>query len=142
VNAAGDVITPSVVLLEDSGPVVGKEAMLAAAMEPDRVAVCVKRDMGAPAYARKLRGQAMPPEVLSSFILRALKADAERKLGPVKYAVITVPAYFDETRRRATVDAGKLAGLEVPDIINEPTAAAIAYGYEHGFVNPRGAAAS
>jgi molecular chaperone DnaK len=142
VNAAGDVLTPSVILLEDAGPVVGKEAVLAAAMEPDRVAVCVKRDMGAPAYRKKVNGESMPPEVLSSFILRALKADAERKLGPVKCAVITVPAYFDETRRRATVDAGRLAGLEVLDIINEPTAAALAYGYEQGFLNPRGESVS
>src|SRR5262249_12180276 len=76
-----------------------------------------------------------PPQVLSSFILRSLRADAERKLGPVRKAVITVPAYFDEARRSATIDAGRLAGLEVLDILNEPTAAAIAYGYQLGFLD-------
>jgi molecular chaperone DnaK len=137
-NAAGDLLTPSVVLFDEAGPVVGKEAVLAAAMEPAKVAECVKRDMGAKAYRKTINGEAVPPEVISSLILRSLKADAERKLGPVRQAVITVPAYFDETRRRATMDAGKLAGLEVLDIINEPTAAAIAYGYQLGFLDRRG----
>jgi molecular chaperone DnaK len=141
-NAVGDVLTPSAVLLDSSGPVVGKEAILAAAMEPEKIAVCVKRDMGLRAYRKKVNGESMPPEVLSSFILRALKADAERKLGPVKHAVITVPAYFDEPRRQATMDAGRLAGLDVLDIINEPTAAALAYGYDQGFLNPRGESVS
>ena len=98
---------------------VGKEAVQAAALEPERVADLVKRDMGAKAYHKKLNGQDMPPEVISSFVLRSLKADAERKLGPVSRAVITVPAYFDEPRRRATMDACRLAGLEVLDILNE-----------------------
>lgn len=134
-NAAGDIITPSVILIEDDGPVVGKEAVLASAMEPEKVAQCVKRDMGAKMYRKKVNGESLPPEVLSSIILRALKADAQRKLGPVKKAVITVPAYFDEARRSSTMDAGKLAGLEVLDIINEPTAAAIAYGFQLGFLD-------
>jgi molecular chaperone DnaK len=139
-NAAGDVLTPSVVLFDDDGPVVGKEAVQAAALEPERVADVVKRDMGAKAYHKKINGQDMPPEVISSFVLRSLKADAERKLGTVKQAVITVPAYFDEPRRRATVDAGKLAGLDVLDIINEPTAAAIAYGHQLGYLDRSGKA--
>jgi molecular chaperone DnaK len=137
-NAAGDLLTPSVVLFEDGGTVVGKEAVLASAAEPDRVAECVKRDMGAKVYRRKVHGQYLPPEVISSLILRSLKADAERRLGEVRRAVITVPAYFEETRRRATMDAGRLAGLEVLDIINEPTAAAIAYGYQLGFLDRSG----
>ena len=140
-NAVGEIITPSVVLFDDAGPVVGKEAVQAAAMEPEKVADCVKRDMGSKAYRRKINGEYLPPEVISSFILKSLKADAERKLGPVRKAVITVPAYFDEARRRATMDAGKLAGLEVLDIINEPTAAAIAFGYQTGFLDPAGRAA-
>jgi molecular chaperone DnaK len=135
-NTAGDLLTPSVVLFDEAGPVVGKEAVLAAAMEPDKVAVCVKRDMGARTYRKKINGEYLPPEVISSVILRSLKVDAERKLGPVSKAVITVPAYFDESRRQATVDAGHLAGLEVLDIINEPTVAAIAYGYQEGFLDP------
>jgi molecular chaperone DnaK len=137
-NAVGDLLTPSVVLFEAEGNVVGKEAVLASAMEPERVADCVKRDMGSKAYRKKINGESLPPEVISSFILRSLKADAERKLGPVARAVITVPAYFDEGRRRATMDAGKLAGLEVLDIINEPTAAAIAYGYQLGYLDQTG----
>jgi molecular chaperone DnaK len=137
-NSVGEIITPSVVLFDDAGPVVGKEAVQAAAMEPEKVADCAKRDMGSKAYRKKINGEFLPPEVISSFILKSLKADAQRKLGQVRKAVITVPAYFDEARRRATMDAGKLAGLEVLDIINEPTAAAIAYGYQTGFLNTAG----
>jgi hypothetical protein len=124
-NAVGEIITPSTVLFDEGAPVVGKEAVLASAMEPEKIAECVKRDMGSKFYRKKIGGEHLPPEVISSFILKALKADAERKLGPIKKAVITVPAYFDESRRRSTIDAGRLAGLEVLDIINEPTAAAI-----------------
>jgi molecular chaperone DnaK len=138
-NAAGDIITPSVILVDDAVTIVGKEAVQAAAMEPEKVAVVVKRDMGSKYYHKKVNGELMPPEVLSSLILRTLKEDAERKLGKVRKAVITVPAYFDESRRRATMDAGRMAGLQVLDIINEPTAAAIAYGHEVGFLNPTGA---
>jgi molecular chaperone DnaK len=140
-NAAGDLLTPSVVLFDEGGTVVGKEALLASALEPEKVAECVKRDMGAKVYRKKINGQFLPPEVISSLILRSLKADAERKLGPVRRAVITVPAYFDETRRRATVDAGRMAGLEVLDIVNEPTAAALAYGRQLGFLEGPGRAA-
>ncbi len=141
-NAVGDITTPSVVLMDSSGPVVGKEAVLAAAMEPEKVADCAKRDMGAKFYRRKVNGEFLPPEVISSVILRALRDDAERKLGTVQNAVITVPAYFDEGRRQATVDAGKIAGLNVLDIINEPTAAAIAYGHQLGFLDPQGRSTS
>jgi molecular chaperone DnaK len=137
-NANGDLLTPSVVLFDDGGTVVGKEAVLAAALEPDKVAECAKRDMGSKYYHKKINGEFLPPEVISSYILRRLKSDAERKLGAVSKAVITVPAYFDETRRRATMDAGRLAGLDVLDILNEPTAAAIAYGYKEGFLDRGG----
>src|SRR5262249_58785927 len=134
-NSAGDLLTASVILFEESGPVVGKEAVLAAAMEPEKIAECVKRDMGSRAYRKKINGEVLPPEVISSVVLKSLKADAERKLGPVRKAVITVPAYFDEPRRQATIDSGRLAGLDVLDIINEPTAAAICYGYQLGFLD-------
>jgi molecular chaperone DnaK len=134
-NASGDLLTPSVVLFDEGAPVVGKEAVLASALEPEKVAECVKRDMGAKVYRKKINGEHLPPEVVSSLILRSVKADAERRLGPVRRAVITVPAYFDERRRRATMDAGRLAGLEVLDIVNEPTAAAIAYGHQLGFLD-------
>lgn len=137
-NSNGDVLTPSVVLFEQEGTVVGREAVLAAALEPDKVADCVKRDMGSKHYHKKIGGELLPPEVISSYILRRLKNDAERKLGPIKQAVITVPAYFDETRRHATMDAGRLAGLDVLDILNEPTAAAIVFGYQKGFLDRSG----
>lgn len=137
-NSNGELLTPSVVLFDDGGTVVGKEALLAAALELDKVAECVKRDMGSKYYHRKINGELLPPEVISSYILRRLKAGAERKLGPVSKAVITVPAYFDETRRRATMGAGRLAGLDVLDILNEPTAAAIVYGYQQGFLDRTG----
>jgi molecular chaperone DnaK len=138
-NADGDRLTPSVVLFGEEGTLVGKQALLGSALEPERTAICVKRDMGAKFYRHKINDEFLPPEVISSFVLRSLKADAERHLGqPVKRAVITVPAYFDEMRRRATVDAGRLAGLEVLDIINEPTAAAIAYGHQLGYLDRTG----
>src|SRR5262249_7290994 len=135
--AAGDLLTPSVVLFDEAGVVVGKEAAQAAVMEPEKIADVFKRDMGSKAYRKKIKGEFLPPEVISSFILKSLKADAERRLGGVRRAVTPVPAYFDESRRRATMDAGRLAGLEVLDIINEPTAAALAYGYQLGFLDPK-----
>ncbi len=135
-NALGEVLTPSAVLFDDDEVVVGRPAIKAAIMAADRFADCFKRDMGRDAYHRTIRGQAVPPEVLSAFVLAQLKRDAERKIGPIEQAVITVPAFFDELRRKATQDAGRLAGLEVLDIINEPTAAALAYGYEQSFLGP------
>ncbi len=133
-NSNGNSTTPSVVLFGTDGIIVGEEAVQAATMEADRVAECAKRDMGSRHFRKSLGGQNLPPEVISSYILKKLKSDAERKLGPVTHAVITVPAYFDERRRQATVNAGKLAGLNVLDILNEPTAAAIAYGFHRGFL--------
>jgi molecular chaperone DnaK len=137
-NAEGDLTTPSVVYFDRSGPVVGKEAVKAGSEEPDRIAQFAKRDMGRPAYHRGICGTRVPPEVIQALILRKLKADAELRLGSVQKAVITVPAYFNEPRRKATQDAGRLAGLEVVDIVNEPTAAAIAYGVHEGFVDASG----
>ncbi len=137
-NSEGDPWTPSVVLFEDDVVTVGKEAQKAASLEPDKFANFAKRDMGDEFYHREIAGQKIPPEVIQSMILRKCKHDAEIKLGPIQKAVITVPAYFNEPRRKATQDAGQLAGLQVIDIINEPTAAAIAYGREQGFLNERG----
>ncbi len=140
-NSEGDFITPSVVFLEEDGVLVGKEAIKAGALEPDRLAQFAKRDMGEAAFSKPLAGELYPPEVIQSFVLAKLKADAETKIGPFTQAVITVPAYFNEPRRKATQDAGKLAGLDVIDIINEPTAAAIAFGVESGFLNEKGESA-
>lgn len=130
-NAEGELTTPSVVLFEKSGEVVvGREARRAALVEPGRVADCVKRSMGEPFYPKPINGKKISPVEISAKILEKLKRDAEVRVGLVEGAVITVPAYFDEGRRQATAEAGKLAGLKVLDILNEPTAAALAFAYE------------
>jgi len=127
-NAEGDPTTPSVVLFKPDGSVkIGHEARLAALGEPERVAECVKRDIGESHYHRPINGKNLAPEAISALILKKLRQDAEKILGPVHGAVVTVTAYFDERRRQATIVAGQLAGLDVLDIINEPTAAALAY---------------
>jgi molecular chaperone DnaK len=139
-NAEGDLLTPSVVLFDDAEVVVGKEARTAAPVHPENVAECVKRDMGSPVYGRPIRGQYMPPEVIQACILRKLRADLVASVGPEASVVITVPAYFDEPRRKGTADAGEMAGLRVLDIVNEPTAAALAFGEIHGYLSPTGGA--
>jgi molecular chaperone DnaK len=131
-NAEGDATTPSAVFFDRSSVIVGKEAVKLSRLEPERVALCAKRDMGSPFYSHKIAGQQLPPEVIQACVLRKLREDAELVVGKFDKAVITVPAYFNEPRRKATQDAGRLAGLEVIDIINEPTAAAIAAGAQHG----------
>ena len=128
-NSEGDSTTPSAVLFESEGISVGKEAIKAVALLPEQVACFAKREMGNDVYSHTLNGQVYPPEMIQSLILGRLRRDAEAKLGcPVQQAVITVPAYFNEPKRRSTMDAGLLAGLDVKAVINEPTAAAIAYG--------------
>ena len=139
-NAEGDLSTPSAVYFEQDQVVVGKEAVKAAMYEPESVLQYVKREMGKPFCDKPIRGTRLPPEVVQAAILRKLRQDAEHKLGQVQDAVITVPAFFNEPRRKATMDAGRLAGLKVLDIINEPTAAAIAYGVQAGFVLSTGEA--
>jgi molecular chaperone DnaK len=133
-NRSGDLLTPSAVAFEDGQVIVGKEAVKGSVLGPDAYADCFKRDMGRGKFRRNVNGQEVPPEVLNAFLLQRLKEDAERRLGPLRRVVITVPAFFDETRRKATKEAGRLAGLEVMDIINEPTAAAIAFGYHRATV--------
>ncbi|MFK7778321.1 MAG: Hsp70 family protein [Gimesia sp.] len=137
-NLEGDLTTPSVVLFEDENIVVGKEAVRAAPLEAELVAQFAKREMGNSYFSRRIAGQNIPPEVVQSLILEKLKSDAESVLGPFNEVVITVPAFFNEPRRKATEDAGKLAGLNVLDIINEPTAAAIAYGFQSQFLSEQG----
>jgi molecular chaperone DnaK len=134
-NREGEMLTPSAVLIEDAGAVVGQAARDVALEQPDRVAMLIKRRMGHPSYGTPVAGHEFRPETLSAIILRKLVQDAEHRIGPVRKAVITVPAYFDDTRRKATKDAGRIAGLEVLDIIDEPTAAALAYSFQP----PRGA---
>ena len=135
VNADGELTTPSVVYFDTDSVVVGKEANKLAEFEPDLVARSVKRDMGQACYRRTIRDESFPPEVIQALILRKLKADAELQLGSIDQAVITVPAYFDEPRRKATQDASRMAGIELLDILNEPTAAAISYGFHKGFIS-------
>ncbi len=128
-NSAGDPLTPSALFFTDTEVVIGQEAVRRGVAAPDSYAESFKRQMGYPHFNRKIRDRNVPPEVLSAFVLEQLKDDAERVLGPVTDAVITVPAYYDERRRKATQEAGRLAGFNVLDIINEPTAAAVAHGY-------------
>lgn len=141
-NLEGDTTTPSVVFFDRSSIVVGKEALKAAEFEPDRVVQFAKRDLGKEAYRISAAGRSLPPEVIQAVILQKLKADATHQVGEFSKCVITVPAYFNEPRRKATQDAGRLAGLDVLDIINEPTAAALAYGVHRGFVKRDGTAES
>jgi molecular chaperone HscC len=128
-NVLGERLTPSVVGLDDDGQIlVGQAAKERLITHPDRTAASFKRLMGTDRLTQ-LGSRRFRPEELSSFVLRSLKADAEAHLGePVKEAVISVPAYFADAQRKATRAAGELAGLKVERLINEPTAAAMAYG--------------
>ena len=128
-NSEGSLTTPSVVHIDKEEVMVGADAVQVALIEPTHVAECFKRDMGREAYSKLVNGKEMRPEVLSALILKKLKKDAELKIGPISEAVVTVPAFFDETRRKATKDACLIAGINVAAIINEPSAAALWYGY-------------
>ncbi len=128
-NAEGDRITPSVILFDEDEVIVGNYAKQSAVVYPDQVVEFVKRHMGDPDFSFFYRDESYGPERLSSFILAKLKHDAELRLGHrIEEAVITVPAYFGDAQRQATLRAGQAAGLKVLKLINEPTAAAFAYG--------------
>jgi len=132
-NAESERLTPSVVLFDGPSVIVGTLAKNNAVAEAERIVDFVKREMGKPKeqFQREFNGKVYSAEELSALILRKLKADAERYLKePVTDAVITVPAYFNDAERTATITAGQLAGLNVLQIINEPTAAAVAYGLD------------
>ena len=130
-NAEGARTTPSVVAFSKDGErMVGQVAKRQAVTNADRTIISIKRHMGTD-YRVNIDGKPYSPQEISAMILQKLKADAEAYLGqPVNQAVITVPAYFSDSQRQATKDAGKIAGLEVLRIINEPTAAALAYGVD------------
>ena len=130
-NAEGNRTTPSVVAFSKTGErMVGQVAKRQAITNPDRTISSIKREMGSD-YRVNIDGKSSTPQEISAMILQKLKADAEGYLGhTVTEAVITVPAYFTDSQRQATKDAGKIAGLEVKRIINEPTAAALAYGLD------------
>ena len=130
-NAEGNRTTPSIVAFSKDGErMVGQVAKRQAITNPDRTVISIKREMGSN-YKVNIDGKSYTPQEISAMILQKLKADAEAYLGQtVTEAVITVPAYFTDAQRQATKDAGKIAGLEVKRIINEPTAAALAYGVD------------
>ena len=136
-NAESERITPSVVLFEGENVIVGNTAKESAKVEADRVVMRVKQHMGDPQYIFSYDGQVYSAEDISSFVLRKVVGDAEIALGlsdddKITDVVITCPAYFGTEEREATANAGRLAGLNVRAILNEPTAAAIAYGLEQG----------
>ena len=130
-NAEGARTTPSVVAFSKTGErMVGQVAKRQAVTNADRTIISIKRQMGSD-YRVSIDGKQYSPQEVSAMILQKLKADAEAYIGsPVTQAVITVPAYFTDSQRQATKDAGKIAGLDVLRIINEPTAAALAYGVD------------
>ena len=130
-NAEGNRTTPSVVAFSKTGErMVGQVAKRQAITNPDRTISSIKREMGSD-HRVSIDGKSYTPQEISAMILQKLKSDAEAYLGsPVTEAVITVPAYFTDAQRQATKDAGKIAGLDVKRIINEPTAAALAYGVD------------
>ena len=128
-NAEGARTTPSVVAFSKTGErMVGQVAKRQAITNPERTVSSIKREMGSN-YKVTIDGKSYTPQEISAMVLQKLKADAEAYLGePVTSAVITVPAYFTDAQRQATKDAGKIAGLDVKRIINEPTAAHLTYG--------------
>lgn len=129
-NRFGDPVTPSVVCFHDGEALVGQEAKEHQIAGHPEVAAFFKRHMGDPHFVFHAGGRDHSPVDLSALVLAALKRDAEQQLGePVTHAVITVPAYFKNREREATIEAGRRAGLEVLQAINEPTAAAVAYGF-------------
>lgn len=130
-SAEGHLYFPSIVAFTKEGELlVGEPAKRQAVLNPERTIIAIKRHMGTN-YRVKIDDKEYAPEQISAFILQKIKRDAEAFLGEeIKQAVITVPAYFDDNQRQATKDAGRIAGLEVLRIINEPTAAALAYGLE------------
>ena len=138
-NGSGEILTPSAIFLEQDEIIVGRTAVRGSTVAPENYAEYFKRDMGRPAFHRQIGGRQVPPEVFSALVLAQLKQDAQERLGPLRKAVITVPAYFDEVRRKATQDACRMAGWEVLDIINEPTAAAVCCGWQRGLFGPESA---
>src|SRR5947208_12820309 len=132
-NTESERITPSVILFDGTNVIVGTLAKNNSVAEPEKIVDFVKREMGKPKeqFHREFDGKVYSAEEISALILKKLKADAEKYLKePVTDAVITVPAYFNDAERISTITAGQLAGFNVLQIINEPTAAAVAYGLD------------
>lgn len=131
-NADGRPITPSVVLLDDDRVVVGPSFERISIADPKSIVEAIKREMGNKDFHVVYQNKKLTPEFVSALIMKKMKQDAEKEIGPITNAVITVPYYFNDVRRKATQDAGRIAGLNVIDIINEPTAATLAYAWEKG----------
>lgn len=130
-NEEEEVETPSLILLAETGHVIVGPSRNRAAMEdPQNVVERIKRHMGHVEFKRTFDGREITPEFLSALILKKLKQDGEKRIGKIGNAVITVPYYFNDARRKATQDAGRIAGLNVVDIINEPTAATLTYAWD------------
>ncbi len=133
INADGKTITPSIVILSDEGQVVvGPSFERMSVEDPQRIVEAIKRQMGNKDFFVVYQNKKLTPEFLSALIIKKLRQDAEERIGPIANAVITVPYYFNDIRRKATQDAGRIAGLNVVDIINEPTAATLAYAWMKG----------
>jgi len=138
-NDEDEVETPSLVVLVEGGHVIVGPSRIRAAMEdPDHVVERIKRHMGESKYQRTFDGKPITPEFVSALILRKLRQDTEKRIGKISNAVITVPYYFNDARRKATQDAGRIAGLNVIDIINEPTAATLTYAWHRGELGATG----
>jgi molecular chaperone DnaK len=131
-NADNRPITPSVVLLDEDRVVVGPSFERISVADPKSIVEAIKREMGNKNFYVVYQGKKLSPEFISALILKKMKQDAEKVIGPIANAVITVPYYFNDVRRKATQDAGRIAGLNVIDIINEPTAATLAYAWQRG----------
>ncbi|KUK93382.1 MAG: Chaperone protein DnaK [Thermotogales bacterium 46_20] len=132
-NAEGSRVTPSIVAFSKTGEIiVGEPAKRQSILNPDRTIASIKREMGSD-YKKKIDDKEYTPQEISALVLKKMKADAEAYLGgPIKRAVITCPAYFTDAQRQATKEAGVIAGFDVMRIINEPTAASVAYGVDKG----------
>ncbi len=132
-NEDGDIETASLILLTERGHVVvGPNRTRAAMDDPENVVERIKRHMGDVEFKRTFDGRPITPEFISGLILKKLRQDAEKTVGQIGNAVVTVPYYFNDARRKATEDAGRIAGFNVIDIMNEPTAATLTYAWKRG----------
>ena len=138
VDELGAILLPSAVYFQEDHVVVGREALKARPFDVEGVAVSPKRDIGSPAFRQTIRGHQFPPEVLQACILREIKTSVLRTVRGDYQVVVSVPAYFDEARRRATESAAAMADLPLIDLVPEPVAAALAFGEYHGYLDPAG----
>ncbi len=136
-NDFGDALTPSCVFFDDDGTIVGRDAKKALSFARDRVVANAKRDLGDTVTTDHVLGRGMPPEAIEAIVLRSLGHDVQRELDGAQ-VVITVPAFFDERRRGLTLAAGEMADLNVLTLVNEPTAAALAFGEQLGYLSSDG----